>query len=220
MRAQHAAELAEAAAGSQSLNDKIAELKKQIEALTVQKANQDRKLAEEQDARRDAEEKAHRAQEETKEIRKKQLVEMERLERELNEKERELRARLKKEIEALVGEHLSETEALQVEFGKTQQLMEEKYRQLEARFGELQELYDGRPSRPEDMELIRQLQEDILQKDNLLKKAAEDMKFYKLELINREESYNKMFGANPNVGVLNPLATKVRARSLVRSSGC
>jgi hypothetical protein len=41
-------------------------------------------------------------------------------------------------------------------------------------------------------------------KDNLLKKAAEDMKFYKLELINREESYNKMFGKSPNVGFLDP----------------
>ena len=41
------------------------------------------------------------------------------------------------------------------------------------------------------------------------------MKFYKLELINREESYNKMFGANPNVGVLNPLAAKVDFNSLL-----
>ena len=47
-------------------------------------------------------------------------------------------------------------------------------------------------------------------KDNLLKKAAEDMKFYKLELINREDSYNKMFGSNPNVGVLNPLAANAK----------
>ena len=31
------------------------------------------------------------------------------------------------------------------------------------------------------------------------------MKFYKLELINREENFNKMFGTTPNVGVLNPL---------------
>jgi hypothetical protein len=31
------------------------------------------------------------------------------------------------------------------------------------------------------------------------------MKFYKLELINREQSYNVMFGTNPNVGVINPL---------------
>lgn len=52
------------------------------------------------------------------------------------------------------------------------------------------------------------MQEEILLKDNLLKKAADDMKFYKLELINREESYNKMFGATPNIGVLNPLSNK------------
>ena len=31
------------------------------------------------------------------------------------------------------------------------------------------------------------------------------MKFYKLELINREENYNKVFGAHPTIGVLNPL---------------
>ena len=37
------------------------------------------------------------------------------------------------------------------------------------------------------------------------------MKFYKLELINREHSYNNMFGNNPNVGLINPMqaATKV-----------
>ena len=34
------------------------------------------------------------------------------------------------------------------------------------------------------------------------------MKFYKLELVNREENFNKMFGTNPTVGVLNPLAPK------------
>ena len=30
------------------------------------------------------------------------------------------------------------------------------------------------------------------------------MKMYKLELENRELSYNKMFGTTPNVGVVNP----------------
>lgn len=34
------------------------------------------------------------------------------------------------------------------------------------------------------------------------------MKFYKLELINREENYNKVFGNFPNVGVMNPLAKR------------
>lgn len=34
------------------------------------------------------------------------------------------------------------------------------------------------------------------------------MKFYKLELINRDNNFNKMFGTNPNVGVLDPRAGK------------
>ncbi len=94
---------------------------------------------------------------------------------------------------------------MQSEFAQASDLMDQKYKQLSERFVELQELYEGRPSRPEDLELIKQLQEEIIQKDNLLKKAAEDMKFYKLELINREQSYNQMFGTNPNVGVINPI---------------
>lgn len=35
------------------------------------------------------------------------------------------------------------------------------------------------------------------------------MKFYKLELKNRENNFNKMFNAAPNVGVMNPLDQKV-----------
>ena len=109
------------------------------------------------------------------------------------------------EMQSLVEEQVKDVREMETEFGKASELMEERYRQLSERFGELQELYEGRPSRPEDLELIRQLQEEIAQKDALLRKAAEDMKFYKLELINREENFNKMFGTNPNVGVMNPL---------------
>ena len=32
------------------------------------------------------------------------------------------------------------------------------------------------------------------------------MKFYKLELINREQSYNQMFGTAPNIGSINAMA--------------
>ena len=64
--------------------------------------------------------------------------------------------------------------------------MESKYNQLNERYGEITELYDGRPARPEDLELIQSLQEDVLVKEAAIKKAAEDMRFYKLELINRE----------------------------------
>lgn len=66
-------------------------------------------------------------------------------------------------------------------------------------------MFEDRPSRPEDIEAIKMLQVDLLKKDQEIIKLVEQMKFFKLELINRENSYNKMFNANPNVGVMNPI---------------
>ena len=48
--------------------------------------------------------------------------------------------------------------------------------------------------------MLRDLNEQIVQKDAFIKKQEDDMKFYKLELINREQSYNQMFGTTPSVG--------------------
>ena len=92
--------------------------------------------------------------------------------------------------------------------------MDQKYRDLNERFNELQGIYEGRPARPEDTQLIQKLQEEVLEKEGDLKKAAEDMKFYKLELINREHTFNNMFGNNPNVGLMNPMqaAAKVSTK--------
>ncbi len=100
---------------------------------------------------------------------------------------------------------------MKTQFASIRGLLDQKYQQLEEKFVELQGLFDTRPSRNEDLELIRQLQEQCSEKDSQLKKAAEDMKFYKLELINREQSYNKVFGAKPMVGIFNPLENKVNS---------
>ena len=43
--------------------------------------------------------------------------------------------------------------------------MDSKYKQLNENFKELELLYQQRPSRPEDLDLIKQLQEDILVKE-------------------------------------------------------
>ena len=55
------------------------------------------------------------------------------------------------------------------------------------------------------MEVIRLLKYELQLKEDELAKAAELMKFYKLELKNRENNFNKMFNAAPNIGVMNPL---------------
>ena len=82
--------------------------------------------------------------------------------------------------------------------------MNDKYTHLNERFIELQELYEQRPSRPEDLDMLKDLDEQIVQKDAFIKKQEDDMKFYKLELINREQSYNQMFGTTPMMGGAMP----------------
>lgn len=57
--------------------------------------------------------------------------------------------------------------------------------------------------------MINQLRQIIIQKDEEIKKAQEALKWFKLELVNREGNYNKLFNAQPNVGVMNPLESKV-----------
>ena len=89
---------------------------------------------------------------------------------------------------------------MQNDFSNASNLMNEKYSQLNDKFTELQDLYEQRPSRPEDLEMLRDLNEQIVSKDAFIKKQEDDMKFYKLELINREASYNQMFGSQPNIG--------------------
>ena len=39
-----------------------------------------------------------------------------------------------------------------------------------------------------------------------------DKRVYQMELVNREQNYNKLFSANPVVGVLDPLASKDKVR--------
>ena len=98
-------------------------------------------------------------------------------------------------------------------------MMEDRYKQLQKRYEDLQDMYDNRPSRDEDVALIKHLQGEVEVKDEALKKAYEDMKFYKLELINREENYNKVFGASPNVGILNPINKKKDVKNTSQRGG-
>jgi len=125
------------------------------------------------------------------------------------QEQKALEAKYKGIIDKLIGDQIQETEDLKVQFTGAQNLLDQKYTHLEEKYEELQELYDKRPSKAEDIDLIKQLQEQYKEKEAQLKKAAEDMKFYKLELINREDNYNKVFGNKPVVGFYNSLTAKV-----------
>ncbi|XP_015686493.1 protein FAM184A-like [Protobothrops mucrosquamatus] len=69
----------------------------------------------------------------------------------------------------------------------------------------MEDKYQNREPRPEDLQLIAELKDLIAERDQLIKKLIDDKKFYQLELVNRETNFNKVFNASPNVGVINPL---------------
>jgi hypothetical protein len=121
---------------------------------------------------------------------------------------RNIKEQHKAETERLLEVHLKETGELKDQFDRARHLQDMQIEMLQKRIEELQELYDSRPSRDEDLERIRVLEVDVQEKDVQIKKLIEDMQFYKLELVNREQNYNKVFGATPNVGVMNPVATR------------
>ena len=69
--------------------------------------------------------------------------------------------------------------------------------------------YLNRESRPEDIARIQQLEQEMVDKDHLVKKTKDEMMYFKREMLNREENYNVKFGGvQPNVGVMNVLPTK------------
>lgn len=58
------------------------------------------------------------------------------------------------------------------------------------------------------MNEIRRLSAVLEEQKGIVKRLMDEMQFYKLELVNREQNYNKVFGVQPTVGIMNPIAKK------------
>lgn len=79
--------------------------------------------------------------------------------------------------------------------------------------------YENRESRTEDVELIKRLTSDNQDLRKKMEQLREQNKLFKLELTNREDNLNKLFGNVPKVGVINPLgATKSFSTSEARTA--
>ena len=55
-------------------------------------------------------------------------------------------------------------------------------------------------------------------KERQLAKLEEDMRYYQLELVNREQNYNAVFSSNPQVGLLNPLQPSSSSSSISKKT--
>lgn len=153
----------------------------------------------------------------TEEKRQEALAQMEGLRR-IMEKEkatseevlRDLQEKYALSTSDLLHAHQTEISRLQLEhksyvghLKKEEKLKEDQHsalvEKLREALSELQYKYDYRESRNEDLELINRLLKENKEVKKELEKAYSDMKYFKLELINREENYNKLFGRRPVV---------------------
>ncbi|KAM7171939.1 protein FAM184A [Macrochelys suwanniensis] len=119
--------------------------------------------------------------------------------------EQDLSKKHEKELDVMTADHIREKQSMLADFNKTQELLKEINSALQVSLEEMEEKYQNRESRPEDLQLISELKDLIAERDQLIKKLIDDKKFYQLELVNRETNFNKVFNASPNVGVINPL---------------
>ncbi|XP_077145656.1 protein FAM184A isoform X1 [Ranitomeya variabilis] len=119
--------------------------------------------------------------------------------------EQDLNKKHEEDINDLTAANIREKQVLVAEFAKTQAMLMEKNSALQVSLSEMEEKYQSRESRPEDLQIISELKDMVAERDQLIKKLIEDKKFYQLELVNRETNFNKVFNASPNVGVINPL---------------
>ncbi|XP_054837090.1 protein FAM184A isoform X2 [Eublepharis macularius] len=119
--------------------------------------------------------------------------------------EQDLNKKHERELDVMTADHIREKQSLLADFSKTQELLKEINSALQVSLEEMEEKYQNRESRPEDLQLIAELKDLIAERDQLIKKLIDDKKFYQLELVNRETNFNKVFNASPNVGVINPL---------------
>jgi len=123
-----------------------------------------------------------------------------------------LKAEHKAECGALEHRFESNVEKLKQAHLDEQEQQEETIVKLQMQISTLESQYNKRASRPEDLEKIEQLKAVILEKQAEVEKVHAEMKFFKLELVNREENFNSVFGNQPRVGVMDNSAVSTSSK--------
>ncbi|GAB5360249.1 hypothetical protein AAMO2058_000611500 [Amorphochlora amoebiformis] len=98
--------------------------------------------------------------------------------------------------------HLDEISELTQQYERAKAIYEEHLSKHKEDYLTMRKRYESRESREEDLEHIKALQKFAAEQASLRKQAVEELKYFKLELLNREENFNKKFSRQPAVGVL------------------
>lgn len=126
-------------------------------------------------------------------------------------KETILQQRVEDEINQLNLENSKQKQLLVQEFKHAQEILKEKIYETEESLRQMHEKYLNRESRDEDLELIETLKKNVEDREQLLQRLEDEKKYFQMELVNRDNNFNRVFNNNVNVGCINPLnaTTKV-----------
>jgi len=98
--------------------------------------------------------------------------------------------RMQEEIQAMQSKHSAEHQEYQVRAEQVLKAAQEQFERANdamiQRIKELEFKLVTRESRPEDLERISQLEKDVAEKEYLCKRIMEEMKYFKMELENRD----------------------------------
>lgn len=133
----------------------------------------------------------------------------------MKNKEMIIQQRKEEEMNRLNNDHMRQKQILVNEFKEAHEILKNKILDTEQALREMHERYANRESREEDLQMIEMLKRTINERDDLLRKLADEKRYFQMELVNRENNFNKMFNVMPNVGTINPLLanTKTKGKS-------
>ncbi|GAB1603889.1 protein FAM184A-like [Argonauta hians] len=117
----------------------------------------------------------------------------------------------KREMENAEANYVGEMKKIVAEFSKSKELMSNTISTLTNDLKKVEEKFKNRESRPEDLEEIHKLRDEIYGKELQMKKVQDEKHFFQMELINRDTNFNKIFGSSLQVGLINPLKVKTRS---------
>ena len=118
----------------------------------------------------------------------------------LKQRDLEIRTVHQKDVKIIEEKYQIRAKQLAADFTLIRRGLEGKIDELNEELEQADKRYYSREPRSEDLIIISELQRNVTQREMELEKIKEESKFYKLELINRDQSYNKMFGTKPKIG--------------------
>ncbi|ETO01958.1 hypothetical protein RFI_35479 [Reticulomyxa filosa] len=153
-------------------------------------------------------------QNETNEAEKGQLLALFGQERAQNEQQKKILVEdFEKEKQQITTKFKQDVEDLTKKKNEDVNVLQFKLKQLQNQFccsqknkcDSWKEKYDNRSSLPEDVQQIEELKMQTFSLQKMLTEKEKVLEQFRRDMLNREESYNKVFGRSPKIGVLSTL---------------